>query len=259
MAESESYPTSFGPYLRYAITTGFRNFALLRRNVHSVDKKPHSLFLLVRFHEAGMAGDFKRDLQAVDPKNTEFAIEFGPDEVNARHVTVIADKAVVASATFEVWNKYVSKVELSLPMSPTKADKETPRNIVQRWSEDGLSSAKLLIGVLDDGCPFAAAQFLRTLNPASTRVRAIWDQDEGRQPIKIEQQGKDRFLVEPCRTSISASNICATSRSNKSDLMSGYGAMPSLRRTASPRIDATQTPISAGSPPASRTAPTSWI
>lgn len=194
MAESESYPTSFGPYLRYAITTGFRNFALLRRNVHSVDKKPHSLFLLVRFHEAGMAGDFKRDLQAVDPKNTEFAIEFGPDEVNARHVTVIADKAVVASATFEVWNKYVSKVELSLPMSPTKADKETPRNIVQRWSEDGLSSAKLLIGVLDDGCPFAAAQFLRTLNPASTRVRAIWDQDEGRQPIKIEQQGKDRFF-----------------------------------------------------------------
>src|SRR5262249_22588095 len=150
MAEGESYPQSFGPYLRYAISTGFRNFALLRTNVPSVDRKPHSLFFLVRFHEAGMAGDFKKDMQAIDAKNPEFAVEYGPEEANARHVTMIAEKAVLNSGAFEVWNKYVSKVELSLPISPTTSDKDTQRNLIQRWSEDSLSSAKLLIGVLDD-------------------------------------------------------------------------------------------------------------
>jgi hypothetical protein len=186
MAEGESYPQSFGPYLRYAISTGFRNFALLRRNVPSVDRKPHGLFFLVRFHEAGKAADFKRDMQAIDAKNSEFAVEYGPEEANARHVTMIAEQAVLKSEAFKVWNQYVSKVELSLPISPTTTDKDTQRDLLPRWSEDPLSSAKpLLIGVLDDGCPFAAAQFVRTLNPASTRVRAIWDQDETRKVVTV--------------------------------------------------------------------------
>src|SRR5262249_42769731 len=140
----------------------------------------------VRFHEAGKAADFKRDMQAIDAKNSEFAVEYGPEEANARHVTMIAEQAVLKSEAFKVWNKHVSKVELSLPISPTTADKDTQRDLVQRWSEDPLSSAKpLLIGVLDDGCPFAAAQFLRTLNPARTRVRAIWDQDETRKVVTV--------------------------------------------------------------------------
>jgi hypothetical protein len=196
MSDDESYPKSFGPYLRYAISAGFRNFALLRRNVASVDRKPHSLFFLVKFHEAGKAGAFKSDLLAIDPNNPQLAVEFGPEEDNARHVTMIADKAVLEPRAFSAWNKHVSKVELSLPIAPTSPDKEIPRNLIQRWSEDSLSSAKLLIGVLDDGCPFAAAEFLRTLNPARTRVRAIWDQDETRKVVTINGREFGRAVTD---------------------------------------------------------------
>ena len=40
--------------------------------------------------------------------------------------------------------------------------------------------------MLDDGCPFAAAHFLETLpnGAVSTRVRSIWDQNQGKKPVE---------------------------------------------------------------------------
>jgi hypothetical protein len=194
MPEGEGYPQGFGPYLRYAISTGFRNFVFFGRNFPSFGKKPHSLFFLVKFHEAGKAGDFARALQAIDPHDPKLAVEFGPEEDALRHVTMVADEAILEPRTFSAWNDHVSRVELSLPLKPTISDQDTQKILVQRWSEDSLPPGKLLVGVLDDGCPFAAAQFLRTLNPARTRVRAIWDQNSGRQPIKVSKQGVDFFF-----------------------------------------------------------------
>ena len=44
-----------------------------------------------------------------------------------------------------------------------------------------------MIGLLDDGCPFAAAHFLKPYAGAvSTRVRAIWDQNQGKPPVTID-------------------------------------------------------------------------
>src|SRR5690349_18705155 len=124
MPEGENYPQSFGPYLRYAISTGFRNFALLRKHIPSADRKPHSLFLLVKFKEAGKAKEFSDDLRALTPP---VLVEFAPEEGNARHVTMIADRAVLDPPAFTAWNKHVLRVELSLPIAPTSPDKVDQR------------------------------------------------------------------------------------------------------------------------------------
>ena len=44
---------------------------------------------------------------------------------------------------------------------------------------------KVLIGVLDDGCPFAAAQFLAA-GGDETRVWAIWDQNPDKRPVECK-------------------------------------------------------------------------
>ena len=48
----------------------------------------------------------------------------------------------------------------------------------------------LLLGVIDDGCPFAAAHFLKSTSGVGvkTRVRAIWDQNFGREPIDVNDK-----------------------------------------------------------------------
>jgi hypothetical protein len=69
---------------------------------------------------------------------------------------------------------------LSLPVKPMPGPPE--KLLRDRWAEGAQKMGELLIGVLDDGCPFAAAQFLTA---SGTRVRGIWDQDPSRQPIAI--------------------------------------------------------------------------
>ena len=48
----------------------------------------------------------------------------------------------------------------------------------------------LLLGVIDDGCPFAAAHFLKSTSGVGirTRVRGIWDQNFGRLPINVNDK-----------------------------------------------------------------------
>jgi len=143
MRDGDNYPESFGPYLRYAISTGFRNFALLDRNPPSFDRSRRDLFFLVKFHKAGQAEDFARDLQAIAPGNPEFRVEYGPEEKNFQHVTMLAGRAVLGSETFGTWDGYVSRVELSLPVRPTSADKILQGTL----SKDGASSTSLQQGV----------------------------------------------------------------------------------------------------------------
>ena len=81
---------------------------------------------------------------------------------------------------------YVSRVELSLPIKATFKRQLVRKTVGERWADGKYAPGALLIGLLDDGCPFAAAQFLGSQAGAgSTRVRAIWDQDTGKQPIPV--------------------------------------------------------------------------
>jgi hypothetical protein len=174
MAKSYRYPKCFGPYLRYAISTDFRNFEFF-------DEKNFKLFFLVEFKRADLLADFDRDMNVAG-----VLVEFGPADDNSRYVTARTDKSAALDAgPHRVWDKYVSKVELSLPLKPSLEHMlNRRRKLVHRWKE-GKPPGSLLIGVLDDGCPFAAAQFLAANGAASTRVRAIWDQDQGKQPVKL--------------------------------------------------------------------------
>jgi hypothetical protein len=181
MAESYRYPKCFGPYLRYAIQTDFRSFASFETGVFT-------LFLLVEFEQAGLAKPFDDEMTKIG-----LTIRFGAsaeDQSHTRYVTMLADKsAVTQSHTVSVWEKivaiwerYVSRVELSLPLKPSPKSPFLSRMLVHRWQDGASRPGKLLIGMMDDGCPFAAARFL---TGRSTRVRGIWDQDQGRQPVNV--------------------------------------------------------------------------
>jgi len=171
MPECHGYPNCFGPYLLYAISTDFENFEFF-------DKGNSKLFFLVEFQPAeGAAEEFKREM-----KNARFAVDFGPVHDKTRYVTMRTGKsAVLDPLAFRIWDKYVSRVELSLPLKPSSAAKSDV--LAERWRHG--ESPALLIGLMDDGCPFAAAHFLTANGATSTRVRAIWDQNQGKQPVKV--------------------------------------------------------------------------
>src|SRR5215475_3165590 len=175
MADAVSYPSCFGPYLRYAIATQFSDFAPF--------DETSLLFLLVEFklpdeQTSDQAGDFGTAMGA-------FQLQFGPADDNTPYATLRAAKpAVLSPETFKHWNDHVNRVELSLPVSPSFAGPFARRKLDARY--DKQPPIKFLIGIMDDGCPFAAAQFLRpAAHGWTTRVRGIWDQNSGKEPIPV--------------------------------------------------------------------------
>jgi hypothetical protein len=73
MRKEKSYPKCFDPYLRYAISTGFRNFDSF--DDKGVLKRRFRLFLLVEFKESGTADEFAAELNAA---LKEQAVDLGP-------------------------------------------------------------------------------------------------------------------------------------------------------------------------------------
>jgi hypothetical protein len=181
MPEPRSYPKCFGPYLRYAISTDFRNFEFF--DLQS------ALFFLVEFHKTANQDDFVREMK----KHHGVVVDLGPSD-NTRYATMLATKAVVAGTALDEWDNFVSRVELSLPLKPKERLQFQARKITPRG--DGSDpTGTLLLGVIDDGCPFAAAHFLKSTSGVAvkTRVRAIWDQNPGREPIDVSDKN-----AQPC-------------------------------------------------------------
>src|SRR5262245_44473033 len=170
MAEMQ-FPNCFQRYLRYAIATGFRHFK-------SFDDQKFKLFLLVEFKDAKHAYMFEQEMH-----DDNLGIEFGPTDPKSRYATVRGFKAAVSPSTFDSWNHHVDRVELSLPVKPTARERINRADLLDRRAS--AHPTDLLIGVIDDGCPFAAAQFVKFISGAAagTRVRAIWDQNPDREPI----------------------------------------------------------------------------
>ena len=104
--------------------------------------------------------------------NTELVVVLGAVsffEKSSRYATARCKIAAVTSHdALVVWETYVSRVELSLPMRQQPEVTLAPVHLHEREHD-------LLIGVLDDGCPFASERFLT--DPGETRLLAIWDQD----------------------------------------------------------------------------------
>jgi hypothetical protein len=188
MPKVSTYPKCFDPYLHYAISTDFETFEFFR-------EKKKRLFLLAEFNKAGDEKKFAREMNKAG-----FSVVIGPADDDIRYITLHTNKdavveAVSGSLAFGLWEKYVSRVELSLPLKPLSAALMR-RRLVNRWLKGQESPGSVLIGVLDDGCPFAAAHFLRfPAGVASTRVRGIWDQNQGKPRIKVDDlNGKPCFF-----------------------------------------------------------------
>jgi hypothetical protein len=190
MPDGERYPSCFGPYLRYAIDSDFENFSTDFENFGKTfrffDEKRFRLFLLVELKQAELVRKFEDAMNARD----EFRTEFGPDVGKTRYVTMRCLKAAVSNqfGAFSIWREFVSRVELSLPVMPSSPTERIEKaTLVDRYDEGKDPPGSLLIGMLDDGCPFAAAQFLKTLSAStvSTRVRGIWDQNQDKLPVAI--------------------------------------------------------------------------
>ena len=177
MPDGHRYPNCFGPYLRYAISTDFGTFEFF-------DAGKFTLFFLVEFKRAELAVKFEQDMRRV-----RLPVDFGPAADSTRYATVLTHKsAVVEPRAIPIWEKYISRVELSLPLKSSFQPPVARRQLVHRWNDGQHPSGPLLIGVIDDGCPFAAAHFLTRRSPAaprSTRVRGIWDQDQNKQPVNV--------------------------------------------------------------------------
>ena len=154
----------------------------------SFDEKHFALLLLAELHDADRADDFARDgRSSVLRSDLNSAARDFPHVGRTRYVSVRAGKeAVTDERAAAVWNNYVARVELSLPVKPSSSVAEFTKETNIRPRFEG--AKELLIGVLDDGCPFAAAQFLTTATSGYpvTRVRGIWDQNKHKVPVKID-------------------------------------------------------------------------
>ena len=162
MPDGPTIPECFDPYLRYAISTDFKNFAFAGDGFW--------LFLLAELMNPRDAGKFEEEM-------SKFRVEFGPDLSETGYITLRGTRAMVEPDAWPTWKKHVSRVELSLPLTPSSTEPFTRKGLVPRYANQ--PPAQLLIGMMDDGCPFAAAQFLKvaanspTTTVASNRSRSM--------------------------------------------------------------------------------------
>jgi hypothetical protein len=178
-------PNCFDPYLRYAISTDFRYF-------DSFDPaRSFDLFFLVELNDPGTGKDFRDAMNAYDSSFHVKLGPVGPAEQNTSYVTLRCSRSAVVDldrGAVDIWEAYVSRVELSLPLPP-----ETPESEIRIRAPLHGVSQKVLIGVLDDGCPFAASQFLAA-GGDETRVLAIWDQNPDRRPVTVKDSGGKNWV-----------------------------------------------------------------
>jgi hypothetical protein len=169
MPVTDDFPKCYDPYLRYAIFTEFRPFQPSQGNAR--------LFFLGEFKELATKGVKQAFLDAMGEAHAG-GIEFGPTDGKTPFVTLRTVKdAVLKEAALEVWDRFFTRLSLSLPL---KAQQVGP--LVDRSKRSIQSPGQLLIGVIDDGCAFAARQFMAA---TGTRVLALWDQDPNRKVVQL--------------------------------------------------------------------------
>jgi hypothetical protein len=165
-----SFPPCFDPYLQYMLG----EHEAMRSFLETRDKNELPLSLLVRLKEHVKAEQFRQRVQEIDPDGQ---VHVGPAEDPVPYLTVrIGRELAMTRGWRTLWEETASDISLSVPVdSPPKSsavqvayDRHRPK-----------SSAKTIIGILDDGCAFAHHRLL-SRNLKSSRVLAIWDQEPGR-------------------------------------------------------------------------------
>jgi hypothetical protein len=192
MTTDRQYPSCFDPYLIYAIKTDFHYF-----QVESGRRYPLNLLV-----------ELKREIDFEDGAHGPSAAKSTEPSGSEAwgYVTVQCKESFVTNweEYRKFWEDFVSRVELSVPVWPrelasdalevdqarfvcAKGDGERLKGCLEAfvqiepnpecWSgcTERPKAGALLIGLIDDGCPFANQRFLDP--KGSTRVLAMWDQD----------------------------------------------------------------------------------
>jgi hypothetical protein len=219
MTTHSQYPACFDPYLIYAIKREFRGFKVEPRQPGQpgpryplnllVELKPSNIDSMDRAQDHGAA-------TSAEPSGSE---AWG-------YVTVQCEESFVTHEKYrKFWEDFVSRVELSVPVSPRELasdalelEAEQARFVCAKgdgkrlegclnafkiksnpkcWSgcTERPKAGALLIGVIDDGCPFANQRFLDS--KGSTRVLALWDQDvpdEHDHAVRYEHQDGTTYV-----------------------------------------------------------------
>ena len=114
MPNGKSYPRCFDPYLRYAISTKFKNFDFFK-------EQHFKLFFLVEFKptepekQTDPTEFFKHEMEAAGVVD----VEFGPANGTLYRTLRTSTSAVLKRAAKKIWDKHFRRVELSLPLRPS--------------------------------------------------------------------------------------------------------------------------------------------
>ncbi len=102
--------------------------------------------------------------RGVPAEGAWFAVETTEGEYGAQRLTP------------DAWQtEGLRRIELAEPVVPERPIRRDPATTMPGFGETPRSNARVLVGIIDSGCPFAA-RMIR--NKAGTRVLSIWDQDE---------------------------------------------------------------------------------
>ncbi len=182
-------------------------------------------------------------------RRSEVRRQFSPVDRNSLYTTMRAHKNVVTDAfrdpgkdaqpdrnyLFDAgMTPYRGRIVVAADITDRPAHHCTEK-IVDRL---GATPPEHLIGVLDDGCPFAAAQFLRALGGTDTQVLGIWDRTSRLAPGILRgagsrsRSGPTRSLVDLCPTSTMGSSFCRFDQraSESSGSPSGSGCIERVRK-----------------------------
>lgn len=183
------------PYLLWADATSFVDFRLdqsrsEKKLIESFVSDDYVVPVLIKLSCATLK-DLSKKLAA-----WERVVKLGPMlealrkavlnvsvQPGSRFVTAqINHKFLGLLATYPILHGLVLRVELCLPVRPARTKQ---RMVV--WVPNGSSDSRpsVVLGAIDDGCPFVRAGMRQSIS--STRVSAIWDQSE--EPAFDEKTG----------------------------------------------------------------------
>jgi hypothetical protein len=169
------------PYLLWADTTEFADFRLAQVRSDGVitafDAKAHVVPMLIKLKCPIRTGWL--DKLATRPRSSRLGklhqalLDVAPAgrvQPGSRFITLKVNYRFMKLLADHWWlHRWIQRVEMCLAVRPEVG--------VLEWKSAAIPvKGSLVLGVIDDGCPFARASFLD--QNGSTRVSAIWDQSE---------------------------------------------------------------------------------
>ena len=167
------HPKRPDPYLIWAQLTGWVD---LVGEAHAGKPPKHAVPLIAELIDPGRFDDFRSATEAIDPQCL-----VAPAHRSARHVTVWIDAANLGAfaALADAQDKpFIERFDICQPIWPGRWGQKAQFKRIQPRHAPLQPRGTVLIGVIDNGCPFAHASLVNwdaAGSKPSTRIAALWD------------------------------------------------------------------------------------